>query len=95
MVSFDFPVKYFLQYLALDITATCICETHCLALDAFDLNTVHKLSSKEKKFSAEPGFKPGAAGWEATQPHLCSVLATGDLHCSSQDRFNCVDQRMV
>ena len=38
----------FLQYLALDATANCICEIHCLALDGFYLNTVHKLSSKEK-----------------------------------------------
>ena len=27
--------------------------------------TVYKLSSKEKKISAEPGFEPRAAGWEA------------------------------
>ena len=40
----------FLLYLALDITAHCICEIHGLALDGFDLNTVQKLSSKEKKF---------------------------------------------
>ena len=39
----------FLNYLALDVTAKCICEIHCLALDGFDLNTVHQLSSKEKK----------------------------------------------
>ena len=38
----------FLQYLALDITPNCICEIYCLALDGFDLKTVHKLSSKEK-----------------------------------------------
>ena len=30
------------------VTANCIWEIHCLALDGFDLNTVHKLSSKEK-----------------------------------------------
>ena len=38
----------FLWYLALDVTANWICETHCLALDGFNLNTVHKLSNKEK-----------------------------------------------
>ena len=38
-----------LQYLSLDVTANWIREIHCLALDGFDLNTVHKLSSKEKK----------------------------------------------
>ena len=27
-------------------TANCICEIHCLALDGFDLNNVHKLRSK-------------------------------------------------
>ena len=31
--------------IALDVTANCICEIHCLALDGFDLNTYHKLSS--------------------------------------------------
>ena len=35
----------FLQCLALDATANCICEIRCIALDGFDLNTVHKLSS--------------------------------------------------
>ena len=33
----------------LDNTAICICEIHCLALDGVDLNTLHKLGSKEKK----------------------------------------------
>ena len=42
-----------------------ICEIHCLALDGFDLKTVHKLSSKDKKLWVELGFEPGAAGWEA------------------------------
>ena len=41
--------RYFLEYLALDVTANCICEIHCFALDGFDLNTVHQLSRKEKK----------------------------------------------
>ena len=31
-----------------DITADCICGIHCLALDVFDLNIVHKLSREEK-----------------------------------------------
>ena len=68
--SFSQVSQIFLWYLVLDVTANCICEMHCLALDGFDLNAVHKLSSKEKKILAEPGFKPGAAGcflW-ATQP---------------------------
>ena len=45
---------------ALDVTANCICEIHCLALDGFNINTVHKLSSVEKnsqrEISAELGF---------------------------------------
>ena len=65
--------KYFLQYLALDITANCIFEIHCLALDAFDLNTVHKLSNKGKKRNilAKLGFEPRAAGWKARVLPLC------------------------
>ena len=61
-----------MEYLALDVTTNCICEIHCIAavLDGFDLNTVHKLSSKEKK-SGELAFKPGAAGWEARMLPLC------------------------
>ena len=43
----------FFQYLALDVTTNCICEIQCLALDGFVLNTVHKLSSKEKKKSRQ------------------------------------------
>ena len=39
------------------------------ALVGFDLITVHALSSKE--ICAEPGFKPGAAGWEARMLPLC------------------------
>ena len=42
-------VMHFLQHLAFDITANCIRENHCLALDSFNLNYVHKLSSKEQK----------------------------------------------
>ena len=41
------PSSFFV--VALDVTANCICEIHCLALDGFDLNIVHKLSSGEKK----------------------------------------------
>ena len=38
--------RFFLWYSALDVTANCICEIRCLALDGFDLNSVHKVSSK-------------------------------------------------
>ena len=36
-----------------------------------DLNTGHKLSSKEKKITTVPGFEPGVAGWEARMLPLC------------------------
>ena len=42
-------ILIFLQYLALGVTANCICEIHCLAIDGFDLKPVHKLSNIEKK----------------------------------------------
>ena len=53
------------------VVANCICEIHCLVLDGFDLNAVHKLSSKEKKILTEPGFEPKVAGWEARMLPLC------------------------
>ena len=62
-------ISFLLALLALDITANYICEIQYLALDGFDLNTVHKLRSKEilreRKILAELGYEPGAAGWEA------------------------------
>ena len=42
-------------------------------LKGFDLNTAHKQSSKEKKISAGPGFKPATAGWEARMQPLCDA----------------------
>ena len=41
----------------LGITADCICEIHCLALDGFKLYTVHPLSSKEKKNLGRAGIR--------------------------------------
>ena len=61
-------------FVALDVSANCICEMHCLALDGFDLNNVHKLSSKEKS-SADPSFEPGAAELEARMLPQCYVAA--------------------
>ena len=67
---------HFLWYLALDITANCICEIHCLALDGFDLNSVHKLSSKDKKSQQSRDPNPGLLGGKqgyflcAKQPRL-------------------------
>ena len=42
-------LQIFLQCLGLDVTANCICEIHCLVLNGLDLNSVHKLKSKEEK----------------------------------------------
>ena len=53
------------------MTANCICEIHFLALDGFNLNTVHKLGIKEKNVLAEPRFQPGVAGWDARMQPLC------------------------
>ena len=63
-------VKSLLLCLTLNVTANSVCEIHCLALDGFDLNAVHKLIVK-RKISAELGFEPGAAEWEARMLHLC------------------------
>ena len=60
------------MYLALDVTTNCICEIHGITLDGFNLNTAHKLSSKEKKILTEPGFKPGAASWKQ-ECYLCAT----------------------
>ena len=48
--TYTIPKQSFLYYLALDITANCICEIHWLALDGLDLNTVHKLRSKREDY---------------------------------------------
>ena len=60
----------FLDYFALDVTANCICEIHSIALDGFDLNTAHKLSSYETQ-----------AGWDSNSGLLggmqeCYLCAT-------------------
>ena len=66
------PTDLFSLFLALDVTANCICEIRRLALDGFDINTVDKLRSKEKKISAEPGLEPRAAGLPNAPPPLPS-----------------------
>ena len=43
----------------MDVTANCICDIHCIAIDGFDLNTVHKLSSQEKKSQLRRDSNPG------------------------------------
>ena len=63
----------FLEYLALDIPANCICEIHTVALDDFYLNTVHKLSSKEKTSQLGLDSNPGLLGGKQIC-YLCSML---------------------
>ena len=65
-------MKGFLLYLALDVTANPICEIHYLAPGGFDLNTVHKPSSKEK-ILAEQGFEPGLLGGKQ-ECFICATL---------------------
>ena len=53
LVTFWIPLfaHFFSTYLALDVTANCICEIHCLGLDGFDLKAV------TRKILVEPGGK--------------------------------------
>ena len=46
----------------MNVTANCICEILCFALDGWDLNTAHKLSSKEKKSWRSRDLNPGLLG---------------------------------
>ena len=57
-----FRMTIFLLNLALDATTNFICEIHCLALGGFDLDTVHKLSSKEKKSRRSQDSNPWLLG---------------------------------
>ena len=56
-------------HLVLDVTANCICEIRCLAIDGFDLNTVHKQSSKVKKFQRSWDLNLG----EKQECFLCAM----------------------
>ena len=66
----------YLFFVVLSFGRHFICEIHCLALDGFDLNTVHKLSSKEKIFRPCQDSNLGLLGWKqvcffcAMQPPL-------------------------
>ena len=51
-----------MKYLALDVSAKCIYEIHCLALDGFKLKTVPKLRSKEKKYRWSQVLNPVLLG---------------------------------
>ena len=72
-------VKFFLYYLALNATANCICELHCIALDGFDLNSVHKFSSKEKKSWKSQDSNPGLLDGK----HECYLCATKEQNWGS------------
>ena len=63
--------------LALDVTANCICELHCFALDGFDLNTVHKLSSKEKK------------SWRSQNSNPCSWVGSKNAFSVLRSPYVC------
>ena len=65
-----------LQYLSLDVTANWIREIHCLALDGFDLNTVHKLSNKEKKYWLSQDLNLGLLGGKQECFH-CALCYAG------------------
>ena len=72
----------------MDVTANCISEIACVALDEFDLYTVHKLRSKEKKSRLSQDLNPGLLGGKqeclhcAMQP-LNLWFDTGELVCGS------------
>ena len=76
----------------MDITSNCICEIYCLALDWFDLNTVPKLSSKEKKSWLSQDSNPGLLGRKqecflcATQPPSASLDITNGKVGNSLER---------
>ena len=47
LLAISLPDHHSFFVLALDVTANCICEIHCSAIDGFNLSTVHKLSRKK------------------------------------------------
>ena len=56
-----------------------ICEIHCIALDGFDLYTVHKLSSKEKKSQRSWVSNLGLLGGKQ-ESFLCAMQPSKNLH---------------
>ena len=73
----------FLKYLALDVTAYCICKIHCLALEWFNLNTVHKLSGREEKSRQSQNLNPGLLGWkQSASSAQCSHSSWCELKSS-------------
>ena len=75
----------FIVPLALDVTANCTGEIHCLALDGVYLSTVLKLNSKEKNSRQSQDSNPGQLGGKqecylcATQPPclVCKFMWPG------------------
>ena len=59
----------------MDVTANCSCEIHCVALYGFDLNTVHKLSSIEKRSLQSWDSNSGLLGGK----HECFLCAMQPL----------------
>ena len=72
---FGESVSYLFKYIALDVPPNCICEIHCIALDGFNLNTVHILSSKEKKSQPSHGSNSELLGGKL-QCYLCVTQLT-------------------
>ena len=62
----------------------CICKIPCfLALDEFDLNNVHKLSSNEK--ISQPRFEPRAAGCKG----MLSIVLRPPPHSGQKKEILC------
>ena len=72
LLNFVFTPDTF--FVSPDVTANCICEIHCLALDGFDLNTVLKLSSKEKKSQRSRDLNLGLLGGKQECFHCAMQL---------------------
>ena len=79
--------------------ANWICEIYCLALDGFDLNTVHKLSSKEKNLSGV-GIRTRGC-WVVGRKNASSVLRSpppptkkivGPIKCRSEEARMCLNK---
>ena len=72
-LGFFFVHLTFLKFLALDITAYCISGIYCRALDEFNLDTVNKLSSEEKKPLRSQDSKLGLLG-RNQRCYLCFMV---------------------
>ena len=76
--------KFFWKYLALDFTANCICEIHCKALDGFNLNTVHPLSSNDNIFGLCRDLNQGLLDGKQECTQIINLLKK--LCCKVVDR---------